>query len=48
MLILSKHLVMELGVPNSYSFQYLSGFKWFVFDSVISFIFSFLRQVIKL
>lgn len=43
MLIFNKYLLIELGAPNSCSFQYLSGSKWFL--SVLSFrlfIFSFL------
>lgn len=47
MLMFNKYLLTELGVPNNYSFQYLSDPKWFVFDAVVSFIFSFLKQVIK-
>ena len=43
MLIFNKYLLIELGAPNSCSFQYLSGSKWFL--SVLSFhvfIFNFL------
>ena len=35
MLIFNKYLLIELGAPNSCSFQYLSGSKWFL--SVLSF-----------
>lgn len=47
MLMFNKYSLIELGFPDGYSFQYISGPKWFIFDSVLSFIFSFLKQVIK-
>lgn len=42
MLIFNKYLLIELGTPNSCSFQYLSGSKWFFH----LFIFSFLLALV--
>lgn len=47
MLVFNKYLLIELGVPNRYSFQSLTGSGRFVFDSVLSFIVFLLKQVSK-